>query len=109
MTAEILKRMVRELEKQKMETVGDLLYAQGEPIYTPPPPNLFLPEPVMAALGNGRQLRILYLGEDGETERTITPLYPSEHRGVGYLVADCHLRHDRRTFRLDRIFSAELI
>ncbi len=109
MTAEILKRMVRELEKRKIETVGDLLYAQGEPIYTPPPPNLFLPEPVMVALGNGRQLRILYLGEDGETERTITPLYPSDHRGVGYLVADCYLRHDRRTFRLDRIFSAEVI
>ena len=109
MTAEILKRMVRELEKRKMETVGDLLHAQGEPIYTPPPPNLFLPEPVMTALGNGRQLRILYLGEKGETERTITPLYPSEHRGVGYLVADCQLRNDRRTFRLDRIFSAELI
>ena len=109
MTAEILKRMVRQLEKQRLETVGDLLFAQGEPIYTPTPPNLFLPEPVQAALNNGRQLRILYLGEYGETERTITPLYPSEHRWVGYLVADCHLRNDRRTFRLDRIFSAELI
>ena len=109
MTAEVLKRMVHELEKRKLETVGDLLYAQGEPIYTPPPPNLFLPEPVIDALGNGRQLRILYLGEGGETERTITPLYPSEHHGVGYLVAYCHLRNDQRTFRLDRIFSAELI
>lgn len=109
MTAEILKRMVRQLEKRRLETVGDLLHAQGEPVYTPTPPNLFLPEPVVEALGNGRQLRILYLGENGETERTITPLYPSEHRGVGYLVAHCHLRDDRRTFRLDRIFSAEII
>lgn len=109
MTAEILKRMVRQLEKQKLETVGDLLHAQGEPVFTPPPPNPFLPEPVAEALENGRQLRILYLGEEGETERTITPLYPSEHQGVGYLVAHCHLRQDQRTFRLDRIFSAELI
>ncbi|MCB9444255.1 MAG: WYL domain-containing protein [Ardenticatenaceae bacterium] len=109
MTAEILKRMVRQLEQRKLETVGDLLYAQGEPIYTPPPPQVFLPEPIVAALGNGRQLRILYLGESGETERTITPLYPSEHRGVGYLVAYCHLRQEQRTFRLDRIFSAELV
>lgn len=109
MTAEILKRMVRQLEKQKLTTVGDLLYAQGEPVYTPTPPNLFLPEPIVEALGNGRQLHILYLGENGETERTITPLYPSEHRGVGYLVADCQPRNDRLTFRLDRIFSAELI
>jgi DNA polymerase III epsilon subunit len=109
MTAEILKRMVRQLEKRRMTTVGDLLYAQGEPVYTPTPPALFMPPPVVEALGNGRQLRILYLGENGETERTITPLYPSEHHGVGYLVAHCHLRNDRRTFRLDRIFSAELL
>lgn len=109
MTAEILKRMVRQLEKQRLETVGDLLYAQGEPIYTPPPPQLALPEPVRAALGNGRQLRILYYSDKGETERTISPLYPSQHRGVGYLVAHCHLRDDRRTFRLDRILRADLV
>jgi DNA polymerase-3 subunit epsilon len=109
MTAEILKRMVRQLEKQKLTTVGDLLYAQGEPVFTPPPPNPFMPEVIADALGNGRQLKILYLSESGETERTITPLYPSQHRGVGYLVAECHLRNDQLTFRLDRIFSAELI
>lgn len=109
MTAEILKRMTRELAKRKLETVGDLLYAQGEPVFTPAPPAVYLPEPVVDALVNGRQLRILYLGDGGETERTITPLYPAEHRGVGYLIADDHLRHDRRTFRLDRIFSAEVI
>ncbi|MCP4425234.1 MAG: WYL domain-containing protein [Chloroflexi bacterium] len=115
MTAEILKRMARELEKRKLATVGDLLYAQGEPVYTPTPPDVFLPEPVVEAMSdaetsaNGRRLRILYLSESGETEREITPLYPSQHRGVGYLIADCHLRHDRRTFQLDRILSAELV
>ncbi len=108
MTAEILKRMVRDLRQRKLETVGDLLYAQGEPVYTPAPPAVFLPEPIIEALRNGRQLHILYLGNSGETERTITPLYPSQHRGVGHLVAHCHLRDDRRTFRLDRILSAEV-
>ncbi len=109
MTAEIFKRMARDLARRKMETVGDLLHAQGEPVYTPTPPNLFLPDPVMDALVNGRNLHILYLGENGETERTITPIYPSQHRGVGYLIADCHLRNDRRTFRLDRILSAKVV
>ncbi len=109
MTAEILKRMIRQLEKQRLETVGDLLHAQGEPVYTPAPPDLPLPEPIVEALANGRQLRILYLGESGESERTITPRYPSQHRGTGYLIAYCHLRDDIRTFRLDRIFSAEVI
>jgi len=39
----------------------------------------------------------------------ITPLYPSQHRGVNYLIAYCHQAEDQRTFRLDRIFSAELV
>ena len=108
-TAEILKRMVRQLGQRKLKTVGDLLYAQGEPVFTPPPPNVFLPESVREALTDGRQLHILYLGQSGETEWIITPLYPGEHRGVGYLVGDCHRDGDRRTFRLDRIFSAAIV
>ncbi|MBK7893758.1 MAG: WYL domain-containing protein [Anaerolineaceae bacterium] len=108
MTAEILKRMVRTLEQRRLETVGDLLHAQGSTIYAPSFTGQ-LPDVVVQALGNGRNLRLLYLGQNGESNRVITPLYPSQHNGVGYLVAYCHLAKDQRTFRLDRIFSAELI
>jgi predicted DNA-binding transcriptional regulator YafY len=108
MTAEILKRMVRTLEQQRLETVADLLHAQGGPIYAPSFAGQ-LPDVVVAALANGRNLRLLYLGKDGESNREVTPLYPSQHRGVGYLVAYCHQANDQRTFRLDRIFSAELL
>lgn len=108
MTAEILKRMVRTLEQRRLETVGDLLHAQGSAIYAPSFAGQ-LPDVVAEALGNGRNLRLLYLGQNGESNRVITPLYPSQHNGVGYLVAYCHQAQDQRTFRLDRIFSAELI
>ncbi|MEZ4592494.1 MAG: exonuclease domain-containing protein [Chloroflexota bacterium] len=108
MTAEILKRMVRQLEQQRLETVGDLLHAQGGAIYAPSFTG-HLPDVVVEALGNGRNLRLLYLGQHGESNRVITPLYPSLHNGVGYLVAFCHQAQDQRTFRLDRIFSAELV
>ena len=109
MTAEILKRMVRTLQQRRLETVSDLLHAQGMPIYAPPPASLNLPPVVGDALTNGRNVRILYLGQSGESNREITPLYPSQHRGVTYLVAYCHQAQDQRTFRLDRIFSAELL
>ena len=109
MTAEIFKRMVRSLQQRKLETVSDLLHAQGLPIYSPPPTSLDLPPVVDDALANGRNVRILYLGQNGESNREITPLYPSQHRGVTYLVAYCHQAKDQRTFRLDRIFSAELL
>lgn len=108
MTAEILKRMVHTLEQQRLETVGDLLHAQGGSIYAPSFTGQ-LPDVVAEALGNGRNLRLLYLGKSGESNREITPLYPSQHNGVGYLVAYCHLAQGQRTFRLDRIFSAELL
>ncbi|MCB9003640.1 MAG: WYL domain-containing protein [Ardenticatenaceae bacterium] len=110
MTAEIFTRMTRELaHKYDLHTVGDLLHAQDGAIYTPPPPQLFLPPVIQEALRNGRNLHILYITpQHGESRRTITPLYPTETNGVGYLVAYCHLRREQRTFRLDRIFSAEL-
>ena len=109
MTAEILKRMVRTLQQHRLETVNDLLHAQGMPIFAPPPANVHLPANIANALANGRNLRILYLGKSGESNRKITPLYPSEHRGIIYLVSYCHTARAQRTFRLDRIFSAELL
>lgn len=108
MTAEILKRMVRMLSQQQLNTVADLLHAQGAPIFAQTA-SFELPEFVRSALANGRNLRILYLGKSGESNREITPLYPSQHRGITYLIAFCHQAQAQRTFRLDRIFSAELI
>lgn len=109
MTAEILKRMVRTLDQRRLETVNDLLHAQGAPVFAPAPADLELPDVVSLALANGRNLRILYVGKNGESNRVITPLYPGQHRGNTYLIAYCHQAQDQRTFRLDRIFSAELI
>ncbi len=108
-TAEVLKRMSHELGRQRLHTVGDLLHAQGGPIYTPRPPRLTLPEPVAEAIQHNRQLNIIYLGEPQRTTRTITPLYPTQYEGVTYLVAFCHLRQAQRTFRLDQIEQTALI
>lgn len=108
MTAEVMKRMVQEMADMHVHTVGDLLHAQGGAIYTPPPPQVFLPPPLDQAMAKNVPLRILYMSTSGETNRVVNPLYPVEHDGVPYLVAHCHLRQERRTFRLDRILSAEL-
>jgi DNA polymerase-3 subunit epsilon len=109
MTAEILKHMIRELRWRHLETVGDLLHAQGGAIYAPPPPELFIPDLIADAMVDNRQIRILYLGANGESERIITPRYLTQHGDNSYLIAFCHLRQDQRTFRLDRIFSAEMV
>ena len=107
MTAEIFKRMTQKLADQKIVTVGDVLHAQGGAIFTPHSPTVDLPPVVADAMENGRSLQILYVSPSSESRRTITPKYVTESKGIAYLVAYCHTREDQRTFRLDRIFSAE--
>ncbi|PID86875.1 MAG: hypothetical protein CSA11_01630 [Chloroflexi bacterium] len=109
MTAEIFKRMVQKLAKQKIKTVGDILHAQGGAIYIPPAPQVDLPPLIADAMQNGRSLRILYISSNGESQRTITPQYITQNKGLTYLIAHCHWHNEQRTFRLDRIFSAELV
>lgn len=108
-TTAIFKQMVRELEQRRLRDVPDLLHAQGGPIYTPAPPRPALPAPIGEALAGRQRLRILYVGPGGESEREITPLYATADKGRSYVVAHCHWRNAQRTFRLDRIFSAELV
>ena len=58
----------------------------------------------------GRKLAIAYSDEtDRATERTVWPLLIGYRDATRLLVAWCELRTDFRTFRLDRIKSAEFI
>ncbi len=108
-TLEILKRMVTELEKQRLHTVGDLLLAQGGPIYATTPEKPFLPDVIEQALETQQSLRIVYNGQRQQTQRVITPFYPTSNLGTSYLIAHCHLNEEQRTFRIDRIIDAELV
>jgi len=107
-TAAILKRMAEQLQAQGVETVGDLLQAQGGPIYAPQPAQpVDLPPLLADALARGGDLRIEYAASRGSSQRIITPKYVTTGSGGVYVVAYCHLRHEQRTFRLDRILSME--
>lgn len=105
MTAEILKRMAQKLP---FKTVGEWLHAQNGAIYTAIPPQIDLPDPIDIAVTRQQPLDILYISK-GQTYRTVTPYYATAHQGNTYLIAYCHLRKEQRSFRLDRIFSAELL
>jgi len=106
-TAEVFDRMVGRLGRRRLKTVNDLFSAQGGPIVTPIQPEVRLPETVANALTMGQRLRILYASKQGQSARIVTPCYPSQHQGVTYLIAYCHLRNDQRTFRMDRILNAQ--
>ena len=107
-TAAILKRMADRLQAQGLETVDDLLRAQGGPIYAPPPtPPVALPPLLDQALASGRDLHIEYASGQRTSQRIITPRYVTAGSRGTYVVAFCHLRGEQRTFRLDRILSME--
>ena len=109
MTAEVLKRMSRELAEMRLVSVGDLLHAQGGAIYAPKPGKTSLPPPLDEALSKRRPLRISYSGAYGHSERVIDPHYATSAGGHVYLIAHCRQSNDQRTFRLDRILSAEMV
>lgn len=105
-TAAILKRMSEQLQAQGVETVGDLFQAQGGPIYAPPPAQPVALPPLLAdALASGGDLLIEYAASRGSSRRVITPKYVTTGSSGAYVVAYCHLRHEQRTFRLDRILA----
>lgn len=107
-TAAVLRRMMPDLAEMGLVSVGDLLDAQGGPLYAPAPESASLPSSMDAALNQRRPLRITYAGPAGATERVIEPLYTTSRGKHSYLVAYCRLRHDQRTFRIDRITAVEV-
>lgn len=108
-TAEIFRRMVQSLTARRIETVGDLLWAQGGAIHTPAPHSTSLPPLLAAAVAARQRIRITYGAPANQSRREITPLYATSNKDRIYLVATCHLRNEQRTFRLDRILAVEPI
>jgi DNA polymerase-3 subunit epsilon len=102
-TADVLLRMAKQLEKQKLITVGDLLYAQGGAIFAPTLTNPTIPDPIFQSIANQTPVDVHYQSKQGETLRTISPKYVTIDRGTTYIIAHCHLRQEQRTFRLDRL------
>ncbi len=62
------------------------------------------------AVQERRSVSVRYRSREGaETHRTVDPYGVAWTEGLWYLAGYCHLRRDLRTFRLDRIASAESI
>jgi DNA polymerase III epsilon subunit family exonuclease len=108
-TAEVFKRLIRDLMARRIVTVRDFLVAQGGSIYLPHYREIRLHPPINEALAGNMSLRILYDGPAGKKTHIVKPLYASEHAGKEYLIATCLVRQEQRTFRLDKILSAELV
>jgi len=102
-----------------MEPVGgwntclcDAIREQGGPMGLLPvsPRENLLPLELEEALEQRKPVRMEYLdARETRTERVIEPLQVRRRSGELMLVAHCHLRNDRRTFKLERIVQLRRI
>ena len=91
-------------------TLLDALQAQGGPmrLESDDEPAAELPAELATALECRGCVRLIYLdARRKESVRTVEPIEVRHFRGTSTLIAHCHLRGDRRTFKLDRIVRVE--
>ena len=84
----------------------DVIADQGGPMGLLPasPREPLLPLELIEALEQHGLVQMDYIdGRDNRTQRIIKPLDIRRRKGELVLVAHCHLRNDRRTFKLERI------
>ncbi len=90
-------------------TLGDALRLERGVLPGGPEPEA--PALIIAALAEGRALRISYRSRNSPdpTERIIRPIYLSHERSGVFLRAFCELRQDVRSFAVAKIERAELV
>ena len=100
---------------RSLEHLGDLLALQGKldlaprPYLPTPAPDHAVPPVVSQAINDGLLLRLRYASPGSRpTDRLVAPRRVAVEHETLYLVAYCHLRHEERTFRFDRILKLEL-
>jgi len=104
-TQEVFRRFLGELRRRGITRLEELLSLQGD---LSSETRGALPPLLEEALSGRRPVRLHYLSRfGGITCRTVEPLEVVAHRDYVYLIAFCHLRRDRRTFRLDRVIKLE--
>ena len=95
-TRALLKRLVHDTRARYLADLDPSI--AGLPIDVAP-----VPLPIIQAIRERRRLRLVYESSDGITDRLVEPFSLQIRGQTLYLSAFCHLRQERRTFRVDRI------
>lgn len=99
-TQRLLSKLIHDLKARRLSDLTPSISAI--------PMDMPVPQDLERALRERRRLFLRYQASNGLTERTVDPLAVQVRDQVLYLVAYCHLRQERRTFRLDRILVMEM-
>jgi len=109
-TRAVLTRFIEDFWKAGRRTLGELLELQGGDSFVATTSTVEpLPPEIAEALSSGKRLFLVYVDAHGEkSERWVTPQKIIGAEDSLALVAHCHLRDERRQFRLDRIVKMEV-
>jgi DNA polymerase III epsilon subunit family exonuclease len=112
-TKEVFEFFIIDLKRRGMriKSLKDILKLQGKLLKFDQPSGLVLPQAIEGALRTRGKLQITYLSaySDVTTTRIIEPIELNLHKSNTYLLAYCHLRKERCSFRLDRILEVKSI
>lgn len=110
LTWSILRRFIQDLRIQNVYTLGELLKKQGKRIKMPRVTRMPVPTELTDAVARHLPLKMRYITAQGaETTRVIDPLHVETRNDSMYLIANCRLRGEQRTFRMDRIVDLQLL
>jgi DNA polymerase III subunit epsilon len=99
-TFQVFRRFQRKLASQGWDFAGSYRTMQAQVA------EVVLPPEIQEALEEEKDILITYIDAKGdETTRMITPLRVIAMNGATTLVAFCHMRQEKRHFRLDRIVT----
>ena len=109
-TRAILNRFIEDFWKAGRRTLGDLMGLHGGEVFVPTTSTVEpLPTEIAEALASGKRLFLVYVDARGKkSERWVTPQRVVGADDTLTLVAHCHLRDERRQFRLDRIVRMDV-
>ncbi|MFN8472900.1 MAG: exonuclease domain-containing protein [Anaerolineae bacterium] len=97
-TRALLKRIIQDTRAKYLADLDPSI--AGLPLDVAP-----VPTPLIQAIRERRCLRLTYASSAGVTDRLVEPFSIHVRGQTVYLSAYCHLRQERRTFRVDRILT----
>ncbi|MGH7889187.1 MAG: exonuclease domain-containing protein [Thermodesulfobacteriota bacterium] len=112
-TREVFEYFLMNLERRgiRIDPLKNLLKLQGKTVSFEIPDRFVIPPTVEEALRVKGKIQIKYLSayRDTTTTRVIEPFEVNVTRDSAYIIAYCHLRKEKCSFRLDRILEAKKI
>ncbi|GIW48215.1 MAG: DNA polymerase III subunit epsilon [Deltaproteobacteria bacterium] len=110
-TKDVFEYFIMDLRRKgfRIERLKDIVRLQGGAVSFERSKELVLPPAIEEALRIRGKLKIKYLSAYGDvtTTRIIEPLGLSVNGKNTYIIAFCHLRKEKCTFRLDRILEVK--